>query len=156
VTNSLFICVRKSLFLLFWRIIHRIQNSRLVRFSFNILNIWLHSLLNCMVSEGKLNAILIFASLCGIFPLWLLSRFFSLSLIFFFSLSTTYLHVGFWFLVFILLDVLWASCICGLVLALILVNFGQMFGHYCFKCYFVSLIFCLSSGIPVSWTLFLK
>jgi hypothetical protein len=58
------------------------QNSRLTFFSFNALNISLHTLLVCIASEEKLDAILIFYCFTGkIFFLFLL-RCFLLSLIF--------------------------------------------------------------------------
>lgn len=73
-------------------------------FSFSTLNILLCSLLACMVSEEKLDVMLIFVLLQVRFSFPLVSfRIFSLSLTFF-SVKMTCLGVG--FLAFILLDVL--------------------------------------------------
>ena len=140
---------RKSFFLAcFWRII--LQGTEFWVggfFSLNTLYISLHSLLACMVSEEKLDVILISVPLwVRCFILWLLSGLF-LYLWFFCGLKMIYLVVV--SLLCILLGVLWASSTCGLVSD---INFRESLSHYCFK-HFFCFFFSSLSGIAITYML---
>lgn len=138
-----FVCQRKSLFILnfFEGQFCWIQNSRSVGFSPNTLNISLHSLPVCMVSDMKsivVHILLLFSKVLTIF---------FEDFLFFFSAVFNMMCLGIVFLVFTLIDflrafsrsVVWCSSLIWKVLDL-----GYYYWKYCF-CFILSFPF----GIPM-------